>query len=145
MPTSADHLAFPTLLQHPQPECGNARLALVAVRRMGARGLGDAAVLHNFLRHFGAGYHRPLTLMRAFVADLSAVATGAIAIAPCCCPRMTAAEAAMLRSLVDVGDRPELARLLLADLLGARRVEGVMASAAAVAQAFADAGRPISG
>ena len=39
---------------------------------------------------------------------------------------------------------PEKARFLMADLLGVRRVDGVLASAAAVSAAFADEGRPIS-
>lgn len=136
--------AYPSLLTslRPQPACDNARLALFAFRRMGAHGLSDAHVAQAMIGRFGSGFRRPLVLMRAFMADLSTYATGPIAIAPCCCPRITAAEQAIL-SVFDVADRPERARLLLADLLGSRHVEGVMASAAAVAQAFADAGCPI--
>ena len=39
---------------------------------------------------------------------------------------------------------PDNARVLLADLLGIRRVDGILASAAVVAAAFADEGRPIT-
>jgi len=82
-------------------------------------------------------------LMRGLMADLASTATTSIAIAPCCCLRMTAAEGALLAVLARVETEPDSARLLMADLLGARRVDGVLASAAAVAAAFADGGRPI--
>lgn len=57
---------------------------------------------------------------------------------------MTAAEQALVAILALVETAPEGARLLLADLLSTRRVDGVLASAAAVAACFADEGRPIS-
>ncbi len=50
----------------------------------------------------------------------------------------------MLSILARIETAPETARLLMADLLGVRRVDGVLASAAAVAAAFADEGRPIT-
>ena len=56
---------------------------------------------------------------------------------------MTAAEGALLTILRGVDSAPEQARLLAADLLGARRVESTLMAAAAVAAAFADAGSPI--
>ena len=54
-------------------------------------------------------------------------------------------EAALIDVLARAGTEPEVAHLLLADLLGTRRADGVLASAAALAAAFADAGRPIGG
>jgi len=131
-------------LPHAMPPCPNARLALFAVRRMGANGLSDAHVAHAFINGFGETFRRPLVLMRALMADLAANSTCPIAIAPCCCGRITSAESALLTILSRAGTAPESARLLLADLLGLRDIEGVLASATAAAQAFADAGRPIA-
>ena len=131
-------------LPHLLPLCPNARLALFAMRRIGAHGLTDARAAHALFTGFGQSFRRPLVLLRALMADLAATATGPIAIAPCCCARMTTGEAAMLTVLARVETAPDAARLLLADLLGVRRADGVLASAAAVAMAFADEGRPVS-
>lgn len=132
-----------TALPHALPRCANACLTLFAIRRMGANGLADAHVSHAFVGAFGEGFRRPLVLMRALMADLAATSDCPIAIAPCCCSRMTSAESALVTVLCRAETAPDSARLLLADLLGVRRIDGVLASAMAVAQAFADAGRPI--
>ena len=132
-----------TLLPHPAPTCPNARLALFAIRRMGAHGLADAAAAHGIFTTFGQRFRRPLVLLRTFMAELASTAQGTIAIAPCCCPRMTPAEQILLRILGRIHDAPDSAHLLMADLLGVRRVEAVLMAAAAVAAAFADEGRPI--
>lgn len=134
-----------TVLPHPLPPCENARIALFAMRRMGANGLGDALAAHTLFTAFGQGFRRPLILMRALMADLAGSAAGTIAIAPCCCARMTPAEAALLSILARIETAPDTARLLMTDLLGVRRVDGVLTSAAAVAAAFADEGRPVTG
>ena len=134
-----------TALPHPLPACANARIALFAIRRMGAHGLADARAAHALFTAFGEQFRRPLTLLRAMMADLASTSAGTIAIAPCCCARMTPAEAALLTILARVETRTELSLLLMADLLGTPRVDGVLASAAAVTAAFADAGRPITG
>ena len=127
------------------PACANAALALFAVRRMGAHGLDDAHAAEAMLAGFGQQFRRPLVCARAFMADLSASATGPIAIASCCCRRMTAAEGALIGVLSRAEADPARAHLLLADLLGRRRADGVLASATAMALAFADEGRPIGG
>lgn len=132
-----------TALPHALPECVNARIALFAIRRMGAHGLADARAAHALFTAFGQDFRRPLVLMRNLMADLAGVAAGQIAIAPCCCSRMTAAEAALLTILGRVETTPETARYLVSDLLGTRYVDGVLASAAALTAAFADDGRPI--
>lgn len=137
--------ALASALPHALPACPNARLALFAIRRMGAHGLADARAAHALFVAFGQGFRRPLTLLRALMADVAGSASGTIAIAPCCCGRMTTAEGAMLAILGRVETQPEGARLLMADLLGIRHVDGVLASAAAAAVAFADEGRPITG
>ena len=129
---------------HALPSCANARIALFAMRRMGAHGLHDARAAHVMFTSFGDGFRRPLVLLRALMADLAASASGTIAIAPCCCARMTPAENALLTILARIETAPETATYLMADLLGVRRVDGVLASAAAVAMAFADDGRPIT-
>ena len=132
------------MLPHAMPACPSGRLALFAIRRIGAHGLADAHAAYAMLNGFGEGFRRPLVLMRALMADLATTANGPIAIAPCCCMRMTAAEGAVLTVLARAETTPEAARLLLADLLGIRRIDGVLASATALAAAFADAGRPIT-
>ncbi|MDQ1230863.1 hypothetical protein QE379_002289 [Sphingomonas sp. SORGH_AS 879] len=140
----AETTTLATTLPHMLPACPYARIALFAVRRMGAHGLSDARAAHTLFTVFGQDFRRPLLLMRTLMADLAAHATGQIAIAPCCCARMTAAEAALITILAQMETAPEKARFLMADLLGVRRVDGVLASAAAVSAAFADEGRPIS-
>jgi hypothetical protein len=129
MPASLVSEALP----HNLPETMAARLLLLAIRRMGAHGLNDAVAANTFLSAFGAGFRRPLLLARAFMAELAATSTTTIPIAPCCCARMTWAEER----------RPETARLLLADLMAQRRADAIVATAAALSAAFADAGLPI--
>ena len=131
-------------LPYALPECGNARIVLFAMRRMGANGLGDARAAHALFTAFGEAFRRPLTLLRGMMADMAASAAAPIAIAPCCCARMTPSERALLAILARVETRVDSARLLMQDLLGQRHVDGVLASAAAVASAFADEGRPVT-
>lgn len=132
-------------LPHALPDCPNGRIALFALRRIGSHGLADARAAHAMFTAFGEGFRRPLMLIRGLMADMAAAAAGPISIAPCCCARMTHAEAALLTILARVETNPDAARLLLSDLLGIRAVDGVLASAAAVAMAFADEGRPVTG
>ncbi|OJU20014.1 MULTISPECIES: DUF6628 family protein [unclassified Sphingomonas] len=139
LPATAPLAALP----HPLPLCPNARALLFAMRRMGAHGLADARAAHAIFTLFREGFRRPLTLLRALMADLAASAAMPIAIAPCCCARMTTAEAGLLAAIGQVDTTPDKAALLLSDLLGLRRADGVLASVAALAAAFADEGRPI--
>jgi len=135
----------PAALPHPLPEAYGARLLLLAIRRMGAHGLADAFVVHSFVVSFGSGFRRPLVLARSFMAELAATATTTIAIAPCCCARMTWAEQALLTAIGHAERRPDTARLLLADVMAERRADAIVASAAALSAAFADLGMPIGG
>lgn len=130
-------------LPYALPGCPNARVALFAMRRMGAHGLGDARAAHAMLNAFGTAFRRPLLLLRSLMADLAASSAVPIAIAPCCCARMTPGERALLTVLARVEVQPDTAALLLGDLIGQRRSDGVLTSAAAVAMAFADEGRPV--
>lgn len=140
----AETTTLAAALPHTLPACPHARIALFAIRRMGAHGLSDARAAHTLFTVFGQDFRRPLILMRTLMADLAAHASGQIAIAPCCCRRMTAAEAALMTILAQMEVAPDKARFLMSDLLGVRRIDGVLASAAAVSAAFADEGRPIS-
>ena len=130
-------------LPHAMPTCFNSRIALFVMRRMGAHGVNDARAAQVMFQAFGAHFPRPLVLMRAMMTDLAANAASSITVAPCCCPRATAAEIGLLCILEDAEHFPPRARLLLADLLGNRAVDGTLASVAAVSEAFADLGRPI--
>ena len=127
-----------------QPEDPGARLLLFGIRQMGANGLNDASAAHAFLVAFGKGFQRPLILLRALMAEMSAQSSGPIQIAPWCCPRMTGAEAALLDIIARIGTQPQSAGLLLADLLGVRDATGVLVTAHALANAFADVGLPLS-
>lgn len=140
---SASSPTVAAALPHLLPENANARLLLFAFRRMGAHGLNDAHAAQALVEGFGTDFRRPLTLLRAMMADLANSATCAIAIAPCCCRRMTHAEQAVLTIVARAETSPATARLLLGDLIGARQSDGVLASVTVVAQAFADAGRPV--
>lgn len=126
-----------------QPDEPGGRLLLFGLRQMGAHGLHDASAANAFVTAFGRGFQRPLVLLRALVAEISAAAAGPIQIAPWCCARMTAAEATLLDALRCVRTKPKLTELLLSDLLGVRRADGVAATAAAVAEAFADLALPL--
>jgi hypothetical protein len=132
-------------LPHTLPTLPGDRLMLLAIRRMGAHGLADAHIANSFVAAFGSGFRRPLVLARSFMAELAATATATIAIAPCCCARMTGAEASLLTAIGHSERRPELARLLLADVLAERRADSIVASAAALSAAFADSGIPLGG
>nr|WP_093665989.1 DUF6628 family protein [Sphingomonas gellani] len=136
--------AHAAMLPHLLPMCANARIALFAIRRMGAHGLADANAAHAMFAAFGLHFRRPLVLMRALMAEIAGNAVSTVSIAPCCCPRMTAAESTLLDVLAAAETRPDQARLLLEDLLAVRQADGLLATAAAVAASFADGGRPIS-
>lgn len=131
------------VLPHPLPEAAAGRILLLVIRRMGAHGLNDAVATNTLLSAFGQGFQRPLLLARAFMAELAATSTTTIPIAPCCCARMTWAESAIITAVGYAERRPETARLLLADLMAQRRADAIVATAAALSGAFADAGLQI--
>jgi hypothetical protein len=126
-----------------QPAGAGPRLLLFGIRQIGVGGLSDAATAHAFVTAFGAGFRRPLLLLRTLMAELSSAAAGPIQIAPWCCPRMTPAEGAILDILNATGTDPARSHLLLADLLGRRGTGAVFSAAAALASAFEDAGLPL--
>lgn len=139
MTTTALAAALPSV----QPEAPSARLLLFGIRQIGANGLEDAAAAHAFITGFGKDFRRPLLLLRALMAEMSAASAGPIQIAPWCCPRMTGPETALLAALARVEHNPASAQLLLADLLGIRNAGGIVATAHALANAFRDLGLPL--
>ena len=117
-----------TVLPHPLPPCENARIALFAMRRMGAQGLADARAAHLLFTAFGQNFRRPLILLRALMADLAGASAGTIAIAPCCCARMTPAESAMLTILAfsQGGSGCGSTVVMLASVVPAKRLASVI-------------------
>lgn len=126
-----------------QPEDAGVRLLLFGIRQMGAHGLHDACTAHAFVTAFGKGFQRPLVLLRALMAEMSAASAGPIQIAPWCCPRMTGSEAILLEVIGRVRTHPARARMLLADLLGIRDAASISFTAHALANAFADLALPL--
>ncbi|MDF7777195.1 hypothetical protein P1X14_18190, partial [Sphingomonas sp. AOB5] len=90
MPPSSTLTAALPAIQSDDP---GARLMLFGIRQMGANGLNDACAAHAFVTAFGRGFQRPLVLLRALMAEMSASSARPVQIAPWCCPRMTGAEA----------------------------------------------------
>jgi hypothetical protein len=125
------------------PTCDNRRLLLYVFRRVAAHGLNDAHGAHAMLTMFGRSYRRPLVLLRAFAAELSRVSARRLTVAPCCCPRLTAAEADIVDAVILATIDPRASHTLLSTLLGVRECVGALGSAQALGQAFADLGRPL--
>jgi hypothetical protein len=132
------------ILSERGPQQDNGRLLLFAVRRIAAAGLNDAHVANAFLSAFGLAYRRPLILARALMAELSRVSERKILVAPCCCPRMTAAEATVVAAASIAIDDPHGAHQMLCEMLGVENCLGALSSAQALGQAFADLGRPLT-
>jgi hypothetical protein len=137
-------LSFAEMLPHGRPAEPDRLLLLFGIRRSGAQGLHDAATAHAFMTAFGSSFRRPLLLLRALMAELSSTSANAIQIAPCCCPRITAGEAALVEIVGSVETHPERAELLLRDLMGVRHAGGLVATAHLLALAFRDGGRPLT-
>ena len=135
--------ALATALPALQPEDAGARLLLFGIRQMGAHGLHDACTAHAFVTAFGRGFQRPLVLLRALMAEMSAASAGPIQIAPWCCARMTGSEATLLEVIGRIRSHSARAEMLLADLLGVRDAASVACTAHALANAFADLALPL--
>lgn len=141
----ADRLA--ELLPHPRPASAQARLLLFTVRRIAAGGLDDAHAASALLMHFGLGFRRPLVLLRALMAELSRVSRRTLALAPCCCHRITADEAILLQivetALCDPRGAHARIGVMLGIGVGATDCLGALTSAQALSSAFADLGWPL--
>lgn len=130
------------LLPHSAPDDSGARLFLLAVRRIGVGGLNDASAASLMIGAFGLPFRRPLVLVRALMAELARASERTIMIAPSCC-RMTTAESMLLGAVARANGKPRLAHDIFCRLCGIDNAIGVLSSAQALSQAFADLGRPI--
>ncbi|KTF69236.1 hypothetical protein ACNFJ7_03730 [Sphingomonas sp. HT-1] len=131
--------ALPTL----QPDDPGVRLLLFGIRQTGANGLNDASTAHAFVVAFGKAFRRPLLLLRTLMQEMSAMAAGPVQIGPWCCPRMTTSEACLIAALAKVRTNPAAAALLLADVIGVRDARGLLPTAHALAESFADLALPL--
>ena len=139
MPAPAAHV----LLPHAAPASPNLQLVLYGIRRMAAGGIGDAHAASAFLYAFNLHYRRPLVLVRTLMAEVSRIAASRLAIAPCCCPRATASEWALLHGLGAVLADPATAHACFAKTLGVPDCVDVLRTAEAVAVCFGDLGKPL--
>lgn len=132
------------MLPHRAPHCPFTRLLLFGIRRMAAGGLHDAHAAHALFAGFGINFRRPLVLLRALMAETARASTVKLLVAPCCCPRMTAHEDALLGAIVGANSAPRASAAALADLLHIASALGVLGSAQAVEASFADLGMPLA-
>lgn len=128
----------------PVPDLRTGRVLLFVIRRMAAAGLDDAHAAHAVLAHFGMSYRRPLVLIRAMMAEIARASQQTVKVAPCCCLRMTGDEAMLLKTVEQAGEHPRKAHALLTGLMGTADCLGVLTTAQAVSQAFADLGKPLA-
>ena len=119
------------------------RLFLYVMRRMASAGVNDAHAANAMLGAFGRSYRRPLVLMRAMMLELARTSSRKILIAPCCCSRMTADEALMMRAVGRALRSPHGSFDDIAALLGNDHALGALTCLQAVAQAHTDLGRPL--
>jgi hypothetical protein len=140
----SDAIADPAqLVPHPVPVEPVARILLYAMRRMAIGGLDDAHAANMLLGQLGMSYRRPLIILRALMLEVSRTSERSISIAPCCCHRMTADEAALLGTVETAAARPDVARTLMAQITATFDCLAPVSAAQALNHAFADLGRPV--
>lgn len=132
------------LVPHVAPTDRTARAILFGIRRVAIGGLNDAHAANAMIAAFGMQYHRPLMFLRVMVREVSRIAQQPIAIAPCCCPRMTEGEAAFLLMIKSGRTHPDIARGAIARVAGTLDTLTALSVAQALADALDDIGRPIS-
>jgi hypothetical protein len=125
------------------PSCTNTRLLLFGVRRLAVGGLTDAFAVNALMAAFGMSFRRPLLLLRALMAEMARASQRQISVAPCRCGKITSNEAEILMIIGVANYRPRFAHARLCTLLGTDSALGALSSAQALAQAFADLGRPL--
>lgn len=135
------HLA--RILPHTAPLDGPPRALLVAMRRMAIHGLHDASASLLMFEHFGLHFRKPLVLLRALLMEVSQTTRQPIQIAPCCAPRMTPAENALLRAMTCADHDPAQAGQHLQDLTQAPTIAGLLATTRVLASALRDSGREL--
>jgi len=132
------------LLPHPAPDQRVARTLLIAMRRIAAGGIDDASATNLLIGTFGMGYRRPLMFLRVLMQEISRVSQQPIAIAPCCCPRMTEGEAAIMLAIDSGTAHPDVARAALSRITGTLDLLPALSVAQALGNALEDLGRPVS-
>ena len=133
-----------SLLVYPIPRNPVARTLIYAIRKIAAGGLNDAFAAHAMLSLFGSRSRRPLLLLRALMAELARISQRQLVVGPCCCPRVTLAEAELLLVISLACERPAFVHARLCQLLAVEHALGALSSAQAVGQACADLGHPLS-
>jgi hypothetical protein len=136
-PNSMTHM-----LPHPAPSDQTTRMLLIAARRMAVHGLYDASAALLMVQAFGIHFRKPLVLLRAFLMETSAAASGDIRIAPCCLPRMTLQEGSMMAAIAHArapgcGGEPSDA----SDRAGC--AGGLVTTAQALSVSLSECGRPV--
>jgi hypothetical protein len=129
------------LLTHAAPFCPTTRAVLVAMRRMAALGLFEAGASMMMMQQFGLHFRKVLVLLRAYVMQASQGADHAIRIAPCCAPRMTQDEAALLGVITLALQDPARASAYAQSLSQPHAAASLLATAQVLAGAIADSGR----
>lgn len=130
-------------LARPIPGGYGNRLFLYAVRRMAVAGVNDAHVANAMLGAFGRSYRRPLVLMRAMMLELARASSRRIMLAPCCCARMTGDEALLMQAVGEALGDPRTAYACAGEMLENDHALGALTCMQAVAQSYADLGRPL--
>jgi hypothetical protein len=131
-----------TLIPHAAPNDKVARAILIAIRRLAVGGLNDAHATNILMGDFGIAYRRPLMFLRVLLGEVSRVAQRQISIAPCCCPRMTEGEAALLTMIDGARADPVCARTTFARMAGTLDCLPAISIAQALADALDDIGHP---
>jgi hypothetical protein len=139
-----DAITLDFLVLHAVPTGKVAHTLLLAIRRLAAGGLSDAHAANIFISDFGLGYRRPLVFLRVLLGEISRVSQRQIAVAPCCCPRMTAGEAAFLLMIESARINPELTRSVLARMTGTLDCLPAISIAQALGDALDDIGHPLT-
>jgi hypothetical protein len=138
-----DTATLQDLIPYAAPTDKVARTLLVAIRRLAIGGLTDALAISIFMAEFGIAYRRPLMFLRVLLGEVSRIADRQIHIAPCCCSRMTAGEAALLALIDNARDHPQRARSVLARLAGTLDCLSAISVAYALADALDDIGHSL--
>jgi len=125
----------------PRDEGG--RLLLASLRKMRWNGVEDAALAQRFVTLFGRDFRRVLFVTRMLAEQLNEAPS--VKFGTCRRTRMTESEAMLIAIAARLPGNVPAARLLLADLLGTRAIDAMLAALFAVSEAFAAMGKPIGG
>jgi hypothetical protein len=132
------------LLPQQAPDAHIPRMIRFAMRRMAIGGLSDAHATNAMLACFGMSYRRPLMFLRVLMEEVARIAQQPITVAPCCCPRVTDGEAALLVLIECSSSDPDAARAVLARVTGSLDTLAALSIAQALGDALADTGKPFS-